>query len=663
MPCLRFRGTAAPSFVLRALATLVLLPCVAFAKSDPVPDWVRAAAALPARTYSPLTDAVILLDDTTVTVAPNGTATRHRRRVIKILRPQGREDASIFIPFSNDQKLLNLHIWSISPEGHEYTLKDNEIGEVGYPGQGNFYVDERARVANAPGRDPGGIVAYEYEKRDPAYLNESDWAFQSELPAVNESLTLELPPGYTFHAVWAHHPQLQPADLEHARWRWQITDVPAVDLHDSAMAPAPVALAGRMALHYNGPGVTAPVGDSWQSIGQWYGNLAGDREVATPELAAKAHELAGASTDFYDRTLPIAEFVQRQIRYFVIERGIGGLQPHPAAEIFHNRFGDCKDKATLLAAMLSAVGVHADLMMVDSRRGVVDPDAPSLFGNHMIVALEIPAGYTSPKLHSVVTAADGRRYLIFDPTHEKIPFGQLESGLQGSYGVLVAGDHSQVIQLPVLAPELNRVHRTATFHLAADGSLQGSVTEQRFGDAAVRRRYLYAERDEHQQSLFLDRLLRQDLNNVSVSGYKVENLDTLSRDLTTTYSLTSEHFGQTTGPLLMVRPRVLGTEDLRPDRHERHIPVDFSETLQAQDDFTIELPAGYTAEELPDPVKLDLGFAAYESKTTLEGNSLHFARTYTVRQVTLPADRYADVQKLAGVIAYDEGNRAILKKP
>ena len=64
----------------------------------------------------------------------------------------------------------------------------------------------------------------------------------------------------------------------------------------------------------------------------------------------------------------------------------------PAEEVFRGRYGDCKDKATLLSAMLSSVGIHSALLMVDTERGVIDPDAPSIWGNHMIAAIEIPQG-------------------------------------------------------------------------------------------------------------------------------------------------------------------------------------------------------------------------------------------------------------------------------
>ncbi len=647
-------------------AALCLVFCLvrpAFAgKADTVPDWVRTAAAQTMPKFEPETNAVVLLDDTTYTVAAGGTAVEHRRRVVKILRPQGREDAVVFVPFDADSKLLNLHVWSIGPDGHEYALKENEIVETGYPGQGNFYEDLRAKVANAPGRDPGGLVAYEYTQRERTYLTETTWFFQSNLPQLSESFTLELPPGFSYGAVWAHHDGSPVIELEHQRWRWEMRDMPAIDLRHIAMEPSEFALTGRMTVHYSGPGMPVDAQGSWKGIGEWYATLAHDRLIASPELAAKARELAQGRTDFADRTKAVAEWVQTEVRYFVIERGIGGQQPHFAAEIYKNRYGDCKDKATLLVAMLSAIDVHAALMMVDSRRGVIDPNAPSIVGNHMIAAIELPASYSSPQLHSVVTTKTGRRYLIFDPTWEKTAFGQLAHNLQGSYGVLVEGSQSQIVALPVMDPTLNTIRRSARFTLDADGSLKGTVTEKRFGDLSERRRDLYLGGDDKQQREFLDHVLGLDFLRFSVADVRVEDAASLTKDLTMRYALAVDGFAKSMGPLLMVRPRVLGQEGLEPDRHTRHVAVDLRETMQATDDYAIDLPAGYTVDEIPDPVKVDMGFAAYESASRVEQNTLHYTRTYTVRQVTLPAERYSDVQRLAEMIAADEQGQAVLKK-
>jgi hypothetical protein len=474
--------------------------------------------------------------------------------------------------------------------------------------------------------------------------------------------TLELPAGYTYTTAWAHHAVVQAADLENRRWRWDMNNMPAVDLKRVPLSPSPAALAGRMTVHYGGPGVNAGSMNSWQNIGEWYDPLSRDRLVATPEITAKALELTAGKADFYDKTEAIAEFVQKQVRYFAVEVGIGGYQPHAAGDVFRNRYGDCKDKATLLSAMLSAVGVHAALLMVDTDRGVVDPAAPSLAGNHMIAAIEVPKGYDSPRLRSMVTGATGRRYLIFDPTSEKTAFGQLEHELQGGYGILMEGSDTQAIQLPVLDPALNTIHRTAAFRLDASGALKGTVTEKRFGDVSEVRREVYATGDARQQTDFLDHMLGRDFTAFSATDVKVENVDALNKDFTLSYSLSVDRYAKTMGPLLMVRPRVLGDLGMDTDHKPRTVPINLDETMQAVDEYSIELPDGYSVDELPDPVKLDLGFAAYQSDVQVTGNTLHYKRTYTVRQITLPPERYADVQKLAGAIAADEASSAVLKK-
>lgn len=640
----------------------VALP--ACAKTDSVPDWVRTAAAQAIPAYPADTNAVVLLDDTTYTVAPDGSAVEHCRRVVKILRPQGRDEGIIHVNFDKDTKILSMNVWSIGPDGHEYAMKDKEFVDAGFPGmEGAFeFADERFRVAHAPGADPGGVVAYEYEQRERPYLTEKTWFFQEDIPSLSQRFTLQLPPGYSYGTVWAHHPPTEAADLEGHGWRWEIKDTPGIDLRRVPLSPSPDSLAARMTVHYSGPGLPTATDGTWKSVGEWYDSLFRDRAASTPEIAAKAQELTAGKADFYDKTEAIAEFVQKQVRYVAIEVGIGGYQPHAAGDIFRNRYGDCKDKATLVSAMLSAVGIHAAPVVVDTDRGVVNPDAPSIVSDHVITAIEVPKGYSSPRLHSVVTAQSGRQYLIFDPTWDQTPFGQLEHELQGSYGILVEGADSQLIPLPVLDPELNTIHRTASFRLDTDGVLKGTVTERRFGDVSERRREVYAKDDAKEQTDYLDRILGRDFTAFSATDVKVENVDALNKDFTLTYSLSADRYAKTMGPLLMVRPRVLGDLDIDTDRKPRTVPINLDETMQATDEYSIEIPDGYAVDELPDPVKLDLGFAAYQSDVQVTGNTLRYKRIYTIRQITLSADRYADVQKLAGTIAADEASSAVLKK-
>jgi transglutaminase-like putative cysteine protease len=664
MPC---PGRRAKSYArhLASAAFLLSFALPACAKTDSVPDWVRTAAAQTIPPYPADTNAVVLLDDTTYTVGPDGSAVEHYRRVVKILRPQGRDEGLIHVYFDKDTKILSMNVWSIGPDGHEYAMKDKDFVDVGDPGmEGAFeFADDKYRIARAPGNDPGGVVAYEYEQRERPYLTEKTWFFQEDIPSLSQSFTLQLPPGYTYGTVWAHHPPTEAADIEGHGWRWEMKDVPGIDLRRVPLSPGLGSLVARMTVHYAGPGLRVATDGTWKSVGQWYESLYRDRLLATPELTAKAQELTAGKTDFFDKTNAIAEYVQKQVRYVAIEVGIGGWQPHAAGDVFRNRYGDCKDKATLLAAMLSTVGVHAVPVIVHVERGMVNPDAPSIVADHVIAAVEVPKGYHSERLHSEVTTQSGREYLIFDPTWEaRAPYGQLEHELQGSYGVLVEGSDSQLIQLPVSDPALNTVRRTASFRLDADGVLKGTVTEKYSGDLSEDRRDLYAKHDAKQQTEELDRVLGLDFTAFSATDVKVENVDALNKDFTLTYSLSADRYAKTMGSLLMVRPRVLGDLDIDTDHKPRAVPINLDETMQAVDEYSIEIPDGYAVDEIPDPVKLDLGFAAYQSDVQVTGNTLHYKRTYTIRQITLPASRYADVQKLAGVIAADEASSAVLKK-
>jgi hypothetical protein len=84
--------------------------------------------------------------------------------------------------------------------------------------------------------------------------------------------------------------------------------------------------------------------------------------------------------------------------------------------------------------------------------------------------------------------------------------------------------------------------------------------------------------------------------------------------------------------------------------------------MAGNDEYDINLPDGYVIDELPSPVSEDLGFATYKNSTVLHGRTLHYSRNYTLKAVTLPANQYAQVQKLAAIIGNDEAGQVVLKK-
>lgn len=628
------------------------------ASNAQLPDWVTQAASATGSWGT--ARAVYLLEDKLVTVGPDGRPVERYRAVVKILRPQGRRMATPMVWFSKDEKLRSFHVWSIGPDGHHYAMKDQEYSEYGDQSWGMLYVDERAKIASPPGADPGGVIAWEYEKDLQPYFSENTWEFQNDVPTVRSVYEIDLPPGWHEYAVWFRHDRMQPAEAAPNHVRWEMTNLAGVDLSDVPLAPAWRSLAGRMTVHFSADAL--PEGDAlWAKIGDWYTSLAAQRSEGGADLAATAKSVAGDG-DFMARLAKVADFMQQQIRYVGIEIGIGGWQPHAAEDVFHSRYGDCKDKATLMISMLDAVGIRATWLAVDTERGFIDPRTPSLFGNHMITAIEIPKGYDDPRLQAVVTAQSGKRYLIFDPTNQYVSVGELPDYLQGGYGVLAAGKDSQVLQLPVLQPGADTTERTATFALAADGTLQGDVTVTRSGASAWAIRESLAMDSDKDQRQEVERSLQHDFSTFTLGTEKAENVRDLNKPLTLHYEVTAPLYAKGMGSLLLVRPRVVGSVTDGLDDKPRMVPVSFEALRTWRDSFDVKIPAGYAVDEVPDPVNVDAGFATYRSEVKAQGDMLHYTREYVLRKLELQPGDYAALRKLEGQIASDENSDAVLKK-
>ncbi len=629
-------------------------------KSD-FPEWASAALHNQASdTIKGNPEAVILYSEHLLTVGADGNIVTRERSVVKILRPQGKRHAECSASYDVEQKLNFMHGWTFGADEKYYTAKDTDFADFGLAEAKNLQLSERVRQLNPPAGGPGAVVACEFELKLRPYLNEDIWHFQDSIPLVNGVFELQLPAGWQFYSVWKGRSPVQPAEVQPSHWRWEVHDVPALDLRNIPMHPAWRALAERMSVHY-GQTVASDPDQRWQQIGAWYQDLAAHRADPSPEIAARAHAVADGERDFFPRLQRITEYIQKNIRYFIIEVGIGGQQPHFASDIYRNQFGDCKDKATLLISMLSAVGIQANYVLVDTERGTIDPKVPSRIGDHMITAIEVPEGYSDPRLQAIVKTG-GKRYLIFDPTDTMTPVGSLRADLQGGYGLLVSAQASKVTQLPILAPEANTVRRKGEFELSADGTLKGHVIETRQGDSAEHLRYTYTVESEEKAHQTLERRLRDDFSSLTLTGESASHVKELDQPLELKYEISASSYARQAGDLLLVRPRVLGSDAIPFNDKVRKYPVDLEETGKWQDSFDIRLPAGYVVDELPAAVTLDTDFASYHSSVTAKENALHYEREYIVNQLELPPQEYPKMTKLMGAILEDEQATAVLKK-
>lgn len=166
-----------------------------------------------------------------------------------------------------------------------------------------------------------------------------------------------------------------------------------------------------------GPAVWLSTLESWETLADWYRGLLAGRDELPAELAAQVDEWTDGLEQPIDIVRTLLQKVADDIRYTGLEFGIAGFQPKPPLEVWHDRFGDCKDKANLLRAVLAHKGIKSYMVLLDTEHaGKVETRSPDFrHFNHAILGIE--------------TAPESRRLLYADPT---IPFL--------SPGVLGAGD-------------------------------------------------------------------------------------------------------------------------------------------------------------------------------------------------------------------------------
>ncbi|MGD0832159.1 MAG: DUF3857 domain-containing protein [Terracidiphilus sp.] len=646
-----------------AILLLAASPCSAglFGRDKAVPDWGLDAAKTPTPADVKDAAAVILYDEYVESVDMQGRAVEREREAIRILKPQGRRDAECQVSFDVEEKINYFREWTIAADGKQYQAQDTDFADVGDLGIPIMLSTRKNRIVHPPAADVGATIICETEELLEPYLQETDWQIQSGIPVVFEALEVDLPASRSYSAAWHKYSPAKPTEIAPNHWRWEIKDMPALDLRDVKSHPDWAALAARMSVQWGDAAVEGK-DNQWRAIGQWFTTLEANRPDPSPEITAQTQSLIAGAPDFYTKLSRITEYIQKNIRYFIVERGIGGLQANHASDIFRNRYGDCKDKTTLLISMLQVAGIHAFYLPVDSNRGVIDPDAPSLVGNHMITAIELPADVRDLRLKAIVKANDGKRYLIFDPTDERTPVGNLPSEEQGSYGNLAAGAASQILALPVLDPEANGSERKGSFTLAADGTLTGSVDSSHIGPIGADLRSFLKYTDEKERREYWEKLVAETLPGVTLDTFQFTEPDALDKPLEFHYKVTAHQYSHQAGTLLLVRPRVVGSFAYPFDDKQRIYPIDFYATGRWRDSFDITIPVGYVVDETPDPVSVDLDFASYHSSVSAKGNLLHYEREYVVRQVEIPPARAADFRKLESAILSDEKNAAVLKK-
>lgn len=626
-----------------------------------VPDWLRALAKQPVKTYADDVNAVVLLDDNVTTVKENGDIVHHDRRAVRILRPEARTRSSVMeVGYNSYTKVNYLRGWSITGKGQEYETKSSDIIERNITTY-EVYSDLKEKAVKVAGAEVGTVVGFEYETLEHPYKFQDFWGFQEFDPVERSHYELHLAPGWRVKSDWQNHKE-EKATEENGGLHWQVTDVPRIE--NEPRRPPAEALAGLVVFTFLSDKDPGKSYRDWAEFGSWYTQLATGVRDVNPGLQQKVQELAPANLPLLERIKSLAQFAQHDVRYVEISIGKGGWRPHNATDIFTHRYGDCKDKATVLSSMLTQIGVKSYYVLVNTERGIVNEKSPPMaYFNHMIIAISLPEASYSKGMPGLYQHPKLGRLLIFDPTNEFVPFGQIPPYEQANYGLLVGDQGGELIPLPLSSPETNGVSRTAKLKLLPDGSLQGQIEERYTGFNAMLGREFLQHETENDRKKIIERLVANSLGNFQLDKYELVNANDIDQDLIIRFNFSAAHYAKSAGSMLLVRPRVLGELAGPWDANKpRHYAYEFRGPFLDRDTVEISLPEGFKVDELPDPAKITFPFAEYVSKTESGEGVLKYTREYKQTASEVSMEHMDELKKFFSQINLDEKNMAVLKK-
>jgi len=647
------------------LSLLLLSGAAGVRAADEAPAWLQQAAKAPLPTYERDLPAVVLQNEQHMTVSEDGRITTVTTFAVRILIREGRGYATATEFYESDAgKVRELHGWLIKVSGQVRKYgKDDIIDAVEDPN--DVYNESRFKMIDASKEaDAGAVFGYQAVTEERSIFSQNIWAFQNRLPSIASRYVLTLPAGWTAKTVTFNHSKVEPT-INGSTYTWELLNLPPIVPEPSS--PRVSSLAPRVAISYFPPGDTPPANfktfSNWTEVSYWLTQLHDPQAVPNEALSEKVRQLTANAKTELDRIRAVGTFVQN-IRYISIDMGVsrgGGMRPHTAIEVFAKSYGDCKDKANLMRAMLKVLGITAYPVAIfagDSDYVREEWASPNQF-NHCIVAIKVSDETQVP---TVISHPKLGRLLIFDATDDDTPVGDLPDQEQGSLALIVAGDAGSLLRMPVTPAATNVLDRLVQASLAADGSLTASIQEKTAGSWAVgyRGEFRHLSRPDYQKTI--ERWITSGASAAKVSRVDPRDDSSAGRfDLDIDF--TAPAYAQLMqNRLLVFKPAIVSRrESLSLTEAKRKNPIVLRSTSYSES-VRVKLPEGFVVDEMPDPVKLDTSFGSYATTYEVKDGQVLFTRKLVQRAGTIPVDQYASVRSFFEKIRAAEQSPVVLTR-
>ncbi|HVE55611.1 MAG TPA: DUF3857 domain-containing protein [Pyrinomonadaceae bacterium] len=628
------------------LLTFVFIAALNAFGGDTPPSWMKQAASSSVPSYDKEVSAVVLHNEQIVTVNNDNVMVTTENYAVKILSREGRRHAiATALYLVSSGKVREIEGWLIRQDGTVKNYDKKSILDI-ISDPDDIYNEYRLKVIDgSDDADTGMIFGYTVVTEDrPLYFQEK-WFSQDNLPTLLSRYTLNLPSGWKASGITFNHPAIAP-QVSGTSYTWELRNLPSIKREP--MGPSVTNIVPWVAINYTPENASQSgnkVFTNWTEVSRWTSGLYEPQVIVDDAVAAKAQELTANAKTELEKIRAIASFVQN-LQYISIDIGVGsgnGYRPRPSNLVLNRGYGDCKDKANLMRALLKASKIEAYPIAIFSG----DPTfvreewaSPAQF-NHCIIAVKISDSTDAP---TVIKHATLGRLLIFDATDPYTTLGDLPDYLQGSFGLIIAGENGGLARMPVTPAESNLLDRKIEASISAEGTINGTISEKSNGQSSSYERSLLRSLSATDYNKMLEIWLTR-----GATGAKLVKFTSNDRKGTSGFDLDVEfsapRYGQLMqNRLLVFKPVIVGRRNaLSLTEIKRDNPV-LIDSESVKETAVFSLPTGFIVDELPEAVTLETSFGKYTTNYEIKDGKLIFTRSLTTNRTTVPVDKYNSVR-------------------
>jgi transglutaminase-like putative cysteine protease len=593
----------------------------------------RAEAA--AKTY-PGFKSILCLDYGEDALTRDGKQRYRYHALLLVLKDEGRKLADLELGFQEGRSRRRVFFArSIAPDGRSQWL-DPATLEVAIPPQAAQFLDQRRRVLSGriPGVEVGSLVEYaheydEYNPDVPDYFFPGFY-FQGEEPVLDSIFDVRVPAGRKLNWTTRHLPEAAREPGRSSRdgddvYRWVLRDSPPVTSEPLMPELRDVVASVHCSLFFD-----------WKALHERTGRYQRERIEATPEIAALAKKIVVEAKSDDAKLAAIYHWVQRNVNYLSIKGSLSsGWAGHPASETLKNGYGDCTDKAIVLASLAKAVGITSYPAIVRTNdSGTATTDIPVPDANHCI-SLVFPDG----KPRFIDSTATDYRYPYFRAD---------DHGVKAIIHIT-----GEILDVPVPPPADNLRDSRQSLVLAPDGS--GTAVEHNAytGSYEAGVRGFWHRVPPALRGQMMQQYLQHRCPGAVCTGFDLGELEDLTRQLTMEIRYRIPGLATRTKGLYIVAPPGLAREFAEASLPARQYAIERMTTQEYRTTLEVTCPPGHTLVGVPEPIAVHGEHLWYEGRVEAapDGRKLTLRETLKLLTRRVPPEDYATYRKHATAIA------------